>query len=168
MLQKQWHNENHDILLINASISGETTTGGLARLPRLLQQHAPDIILIELGGNDALRGYPITAIKKNLIKIITQAQASGSKIILSAIQIPSNYGRRYRNLFQQSYVDVSQKHKVPLIPFFMEVLLAQEGSLEKFLQQDGIHPNSDAQDKISQIMFQTLTPLIANMAKENT
>lgn len=127
--------------VINASVSGETTAGGLARLPKLLEQYKPDILLLELGGNDALRGQPPQAIQRNLEKMIELAQQHKSKVIVFGMKIPPNYGSAYTRRFEQSYEIVSQKYHITLLPFFLEGVAGDD----TLMQNDRIHPNEKAQ-----------------------
>src|SRR5690606_25178076 len=120
------------------SISGETTAGAAARLPALLQQHQPDVVLIELGGNDGLRGFPLPPIKNNLNQIISLIQQHKAQPILMQIRIPPNYGPRYGKEFAKIYTELAQQNKIMLWPFFMEQI-ATDSSL---MLADGIHPNA--------------------------
>lgn len=156
LLQKAWRDEKIPIDVVNAAVSGETTDGGLARLPRLLEQHAPSHVLIELGGNDGLQGHSISKIKDNLTSLVTMAKASGADVFIQQMQIPSNYGRRYTELFSNSFTYIAQQQGIRSIPFFLEDI-ALNPSL---MQADGIHPNAAAQPMIADFMFIKLTPLI--------
>lgn len=156
LLQKTWRDEKIPIDVVNAAVSGETTDGGLARLPRLLEQHAPSHVLIELGGNDGLQGHSISKIKDNLTSLVTMAKASGADVFIQQMQIPSNYGRRYTELFSNSFTYIAQQQGIRSIPFFLEDI-ALNPSL---MQADGIHPNAAAQPMIADFMFIKLTPLI--------
>lgn len=156
LLQKTWRDEKIPIDVVNAAVSGETTDGGLARLPRLLEQHAPSHVLIELGGNDGLQGHSISKIKDNLTSLVTMAKASGADVFIQQMQIPSNYGRRYTELFSNSFTHIAQQQGIRSIPFFLEDI-ALNPSL---MQADGIHPNAAAQPMIADFMFIKLTPLI--------
>lgn len=127
--------------VINASVSGETSSGALARMPKLLQTHRPQVVVIELGGNDGLRGQPPKSIQDNLAKLIQQSQKSGAKVLLLGMKIPPNYGTAYSQAFEQNYVTLSQNYKVKLLPFFMQGVAGQA----KYMQQDQIHPNAAAQ-----------------------
>lgn len=154
LLQNAWQDQS--IKVVNAAISGETTDGGLARLPRLLEQHSPDFILIELGGNDGLQGHPVNKIKDNLGQMIAKAQQQNVTVLLQQMQIPTNYGRRYNDMFIGIYAELSEQYGVELIPFFM-----QDIALDKSLmQKDGIHPNLEAQPIIAKFMQQKLTPFL--------
>lgn len=156
LLHNAW--KNQDISVVNAAISGETTDGALARLPRLLKQHSPTHLYIELGGNDGLQGHPVKKMQNNLQSMIDIAQKTGIEVILQQMQIPTNYGRRYNQMFTEMYSNLSIENKLPLIPFFL-----QDIALNKELMQgDGIHPNLEAQPLIADFMQQQLGPLIKN------
>ena len=129
--------------IINASISGETTAGGRARLPALLEKLQPDLCIIELGANDGLRGQSIKKMQSNLDKMITQCKKHG-QVLLLGIWLPPNYGQAYTNTFRAAYPHLAQKHKVPLIPFFLEGVA---NNLE-YMQEDGLHPNELGQPVI--------------------
>ena len=129
----------------NGSVSGETTAGGLRRLPALLDSVAPDLVVIELGGNDGLRGFPPTQLENNLIQIITLAKDSGAKVLLTEIMVPPNYGPRYTQKFTQVYQDISKTQDIVLIPFFMQDIAPHP----ELMQRDGIHPNEKAQAQIT-------------------
>ncbi|HEX6590751.1 MAG TPA: arylesterase [Moraxellaceae bacterium] len=130
--------------VVNGSLSGETTAGGRKRLPPLLQKHKPDIVVLELGGNDGLRGQPPTLMADNLKAMIAAARGAGAKVILLGIKIPPNYGSAYRNAFEKVFASVSQSEKVPLLPFFLEGV----GGNTRLVQADGIHPTAEAQPQL--------------------
>lgn len=138
--------------LVNASISGETTAGGLARLPALLEQHQPDAVMIELGGNDGLRGFAINSVKSNLSEIITLVQQHKATPVLMQIRIPPNYGPRYGQQFSNIYPQLAEKHQITLWPFFMDNIATNQD----LMLRDGIHPNIDAQPLISDFMYNLL------------
>ena len=148
--------ENAPYTLVNASISGETTSGGLTRLPRILAKKKYDYLLIELGGNDGLRGFPPSLIKNNLLQIIRLAQQQGVKVALMDIKIPPNYGARYNKLFNQTFTQVAQESGIRLLPFFMETIAIKP----ELMQNDGIHPNISAQPIIVDFMKQQFNTLI--------
>lgn len=127
--------------VVNASVSGETTSGALARLPKLLQMHAPHVVVIELGGNDGLRGQPPQMIQKNLAQLIQKSQQAKAEVILLGMKIPPNYGTAYSKAFENSYKTVSQQYKVKLLPFFLEGIAGKKD----LIQSDQIHPNAKAQ-----------------------
>ncbi len=148
--------QNAPYTLVNASISGETTGGALARFPDILAKQKVDYLLIELGGNDGLRGFPPKLIKNNLLQIIALAQQKNIKVLLMTIKIPPNYGDRYSQLFNQIFVEVAKQREIPLLPFFMETIAIKP----ELMQTDGIHPNLAAQPFIVEVMEQILTHII--------
>jgi acyl-CoA thioesterase-1 len=154
LLQDMWKDES--ISVVNAAISGETTDGALARLPRLLGQHQPSHIYVELGGNDGLQGHPLTKMQQNLGEIIQLSQNQGVTVILQAMRIPPNYGKRYTDMFNQSYGDLAKEYDISVLPFFIEDL-ATDSSL---MQRDGIHPTAEAQKLIAQDMQKKLAAII--------
>ena len=142
LLQKrleQQYPKQHKV--VNASVSGETTSGALARLPKLLQTHRPDLVVIELGGNDGLRGQPPQMIQKNLASLIQQGQKAKAKVIVFGMKMPPNYGQVYSKAFENNYKVVSQQYKVKLLPFF----LAGVAGNKTLMQKDLVHPNAKAQ-----------------------
>lgn len=158
LLQNKWHNDLANIDIVNAAISGETSDGGLARLPRLLELHKPTHLLIQLGGNDGLQGHNVNKLRNNLRAMASLAKASGVSAIIQEMYIPTNYGRRYNQLFTDSFNIVATEQQVPLVPFFLT-----EIALDKnLMQRDGIHPNAKAQPLIADIMRASLEPLLIN------
>lgn len=142
LLQKrleQQYPKQHKV--VNASVSGETTSGALARLPKLLQTHRPDVVVIELGGNDGLRGQPPKMIQKNLANLIQHSQKAKAKVVIFGMKMPPNYGSAYSKAFENNYKVVSQQYKVKLLPFFMEGIAGNK----QLMQKDLIHPNAKAQ-----------------------
>lgn len=142
LLQKrldQQYPKQHKV--VNASVSGETTSGALARLPKLLQTHKPNVVVIELGGNDGLRGQPPQMIQKNLAQLIQQSQKTNATVVVLGMKMPPNYGTAYSKAFENNYKVVSQQFKVKLLPFFLEGI-AGNNSL---MQKDLVHPNGKAQ-----------------------
>ncbi|MFW1951177.1 arylesterase [Acinetobacter beijerinckii] len=127
--------------VVNASVSGETTSGALARLPKLLTTYKPDVVVIELGGNDGLRGQPPQMIQKNLAQLVQLSQKQKATVLLFGMKIPPNYGSAYSNAFENNYKVVSQQYKIKLLPFFLEGVAGQKG----LIQNDQIHPNAKAQ-----------------------
>lgn len=134
--------------LLNGAISGDTSQGALNRLPALLEQQ-PDYLLIEIGANDGLRGYPIQRIRTNIEQMVNLAKKAQVKVILMQIRIPPNYGPKYTQQFEKMYQDIAQANDVPLWPFFMEKI-AVDGSL---MQNDGLHPNAQGQQRIVQLLY---------------
>lgn len=142
--------------VINGSISGDTATQGLARLPALLKQYQPQWVLIELGGNDGLRGFPPQSTEQALRKIITVIKAANAQPLLMNIRLPANYGRRYNEAFSGIYPKLAKEYDIPLLSFFMEQVYLKP----EWMQQDGIHPNPDAQPFIADLMAKELAPLV--------
>ena len=143
--------------VIYASISGDTTGNGLARLPALLDAHQPDWVVIELGANDGLRGWSPDLIRKNLALLIKLSQQSGAQVALIQIQIPPNYGKRYSKAFSDIYPEISAAQNIPLIPFFMEKVVLPPG----WLMSDELHPTEAAQPYIADFVLQQLTPYLS-------
>ena len=142
LLQKrldQQYPKQHKV--VNASVSGETTSGALARLPKLLQTHKPNVVVIELGGNDGLRGQPPQMIQKNLAQLIQQSQKAHATVVVLGMKIPPNYGTAYSKAFENNYKVVSQQYKVKLLPFFLEGVAGNKS----LMQKDLVHPNGKAQ-----------------------
>jgi acyl-CoA thioesterase-1 len=142
--------------LVNASVSGETTAGALARLPQLLRQHQPQLLLIELGGNDGLRGQPPHSITANLAKMVSLAQAQNTQVILFGMKIPPNYGRAYSQAFEQSYRSVAQRYQIKLLPFFLDGVAGRS----ELMQQDLIHPNAKAQPLLLNLAWRYIEPAL--------
>ncbi|EGR2795870.1 arylesterase [Vibrio navarrensis] len=137
-----------DVQVINASISGDTTGNGLARLPDLLTTHSPDWVLIELGANDGLRGFPPKTIAANLSRMIQITKAAGAKPALMQIRVPPNYGKRYSQAFFDLYPTLAEHQQVPLLPFFLEQVITKP----EWMMQDGLHPTADAQPWIAEFV----------------
>lgn len=142
--------------VVNMSLSGETTGGGLARLPDALRRHAPDVVILELGGNDGLRGYPIDRIHANLGRMVTASLDSGADVLLLGMQIPPNYGQRYGNAFHGIYHDLAAEHDVALLPFLLEGIATDDA----LMQRDGIHPTAEAQPLLLENLWPELEPLL--------
>jgi acyl-CoA thioesterase-1 len=155
LLQQQLEKNQSSWTLINASISGETTAGGLARLPELMTQHQPQAVLIELGGNDGLRGFPTPKITANIQMMIDEINKHRATPILMQIRIPPNYGPRYTQQFVDLYPALAEKNKIVLWPFFMDQIAIDP----QLMQADGIHPNVDAQPIIRDLIL----PLLQKM-----
>ncbi|WP_372971199.1 arylesterase [Marinobacter sp.] len=142
--------------VVNASISGETTDGGLRRLPDLLDKNQPDIVILELGGNDGLRGFPPDVIRSNLAGMIEQVNESGAKALLVGMQIPPNYGQRYTRAFADIYPELAEEHETELVPFFLDSIFDQEG----MMQDDDIHPTAEAQGQLLDNVWPVLEPML--------
>ncbi|PIT71804.1 arylesterase [Limnohabitans sp. G3-2] len=155
LLQKQVAQEKPGTQVINASISGDTTSGGRSRLPALLKKHQPSHVVIELGGNDALRGLPMTMTQGNLLNMAQQAQAAGAKVLLLGMHMPPNYGPDMARQFEAAYAQVAQSQKAALVPFFLKGVGDDPEPL-KWFQADRIHPNEAAQARLLANVWPTL------------
>lgn len=142
--------------IINASISGETTAGALTRLPGLLEKHRPSVVVIELGGNDALRGLTPAQLRGNLEKMIVDSQKAGAKVLLLGIDVPPNYGPAYRQRLRQTYAELAKAYKVPLLPFLLEGVALKPN----LMQADGLHPTAAAQPQVLENVWPLLKPLL--------
>lgn len=142
--------------IVNASISGETTDGGQRRLPELLDKHSPEIVIIELGGNDGLRGFPPRVTRDNLADMIRQSKSAGAVPLLVGMQMPPNYGKRYTQTFAAIYPELAKEHQIPLVPFFLEGIYNRDG----LMQDDGIHPTAEAQPRLLSNLWPVLSPLL--------
>lgn len=156
LLNEKWQQQGGEHKLINASISGETTQGGLARLPALLEEHKPDWVLIELGGNDGLRGFAPAITRANLTKMVALAKASQAKTVLTQIQLPRNYGARYLQQFEQIFPELAQANGLPLMPFFLDDIVLRP----ELMMNDGLHPTAAAQPQIRDRVASFIEPLL--------
>ncbi len=156
LLETQLSQTHPDITVVNASASGETTQGGLSRFPQLLTEYEPSWVIIELGANDALRGYPLSQTSQNLETMVKQAQQHNAKVLLVGNHIPQNYGKRYTELFFKLYEKIADKYQLAYVPFMLEGV-----ALDKSLmQEDGVHPNKQGQPVILKTIFPYLQPLL--------
>ena len=144
--------------VVNASMSGETTGGGLARLPKALKDHDPDLLIIELGGNDGLRGYPVANIRRNLAQMIEAAEPQRRDVLLVAMQIPPNYGHRYTQAFRNLFTDLAERYGVPLADDFIEAVALKP----ELMQDDGIHPTAEGQP----LLLDALWPIIERLLND--
>jgi acyl-CoA thioesterase I len=158
LLENRLKTERIDAAIVNASISGETTGGGKIRLPALLDQHRPGVVVIELGGNDGLRGLPLPVVEENLRAMIAAAQKANAKVLLVGMQIPPNYGRDYTEKFFALYNKLAREAKVPLVPFLLEGVANQP----ELFQADRIHPSGDAQPIMLNNIWPHLKSLLTN------
>ncbi|WP_027695849.1 multifunctional acyl-CoA thioesterase I/protease I/lysophospholipase L1 [Vibrio litoralis] len=156
LLPKELQQKGIEADVINGSISGDTTGNGLQRLPSLLKQHQPDWVLIELGANDGLRGFPPATIQRNLNQLIEQSKQAGSQVALMQIMVPPNYGKRYTQAFANLYPEVAKQQDIPLLPFFLENVIIKP----EWMMNDGLHPKADAQPWIAQFMASQLKPIL--------
>ena len=157
LLQARLEEKDYGYRVVNASISGDTTGNGLRRLPRTLDIHQPEIIIIELGGNDGLRGLPIEIMRENLARMIAMARGKGARVVLAGMLIPPNYGDEYTNEFAAVFPSLAAEYDTSLIPFFMEDVALDPGKM----QADGIHPNTAAQPILMETVWVTLEPELA-------
>lgn len=163
-LSERWKNTPNAPLVINASISGDTAAQGLSRLPELLKTHQPRWVLIELGANDGLRGFPTADIEKDLTQIISLVKQANAEPLLMQIRITPNYGRRYTDAFTAIYPKLAQENQIPLLPFFMENIAVKP----EWMQADGLHPTAEAQPFIADFMEQSLAPYVGLSVKNTT
>ncbi|MGL5498855.1 MAG: arylesterase [Aeromonas sobria] len=157
LLNQKWKDEGGKHTLLNASISGETTQGALARLPALLKEHNPDWLLIELGGNDGLRGFAPTITRQNLASMIALAKEQQTRVVLTQIQLPRNYGARYLRQFEQIFPELAETNDLPLLPFFMDDIALRP----ELMMNDGIHPTPAAQPRIRDKVARFMEPLLS-------
>ena len=156
LLENRLKEEGFEHSVVNASISGDTSAGGAARLSALLAEHKPELVIIELGGNDGLRGQPPAQLQQNLASMIDASQASGAEVLLLGMRLPPNYGARYTSAFAQVFADLAERKQVPLVPFFLEGV----GGVPGMMQADGIHPTQDAQAVLLDNVWPTLKPML--------
>ena len=156
LLQKKLGQEGYGHRVVNASASGETTGGAMARLPRALTQHRPAVVILELGGNDGLRGLPVGDIRANFERMVELATRAGARVLLVGMRMPPNYGPQYTREFAGLYTDLAREHRLALVPFFLDGI-ALDDSL---MQEDGIHPNAVAQPKLLAAVWPRLQPLL--------
>lgn len=159
LLEQRLVAEKIAVSVINASISGDTTSGGRARLGALLKQHKPTVLVIELGANDALRGLPLKNTEDNLAAMAQAAQKMGAKVVLVGMQVPPNYGRQYAEQFAQLFVSVAQKNKTALVPFLLKDIADREDATAWF-QSDSIHPLAKAHPQMLDNVWPALRPLL--------
>lgn len=156
LLQQRLDEDGHAYRVFNSSIAGDTTQGGLARFPRLLEKQQPSIVMIELGGNDGLRGLPIEVTRANLASMIEQSQATGAEVIISEIRIPPNYGRTYTEKFNAVFHELAEEDGVTLLPFLLEDIALEPG----MMQGDGIHPTVAAQTVILDVVWGVMESML--------
>lgn len=142
--------------VINASVSGETSTGGLSRLPAALAEFQPSVVILELGGNDGLRGLPLATLQSNLEEMVSLSQRAGAKVLLAGIQIPPNYGPRYTEPFYALFGDIAESEQLPFVPFLIDGIPQQP----ELMQNDGIHPRAEAQHMILDNVWPVLEPML--------
>ena len=156
LLEQRLREQGYDDKVVNASISGDTSAGGLARLPALLAEHKPDVVIVELGGNDGLRGQLPAQLKQNLAGMIDASQQAGAKVLLLGMQLPPNYGARYTRAFAAVYSELGKEKNVALVPFLLEGV----GGKPELMQADRIHPVVGAQGLLLDNVWPALKPLL--------
>jgi acyl-CoA thioesterase I len=156
LLQQRLLAQGYGYTTVNASISGETSSGGLERLPRALALHHPAIVVLELGANDGLRGLPLTTVRDNLTRMIQLSRQSGAKVLLLGIRLPPNYGPRYASEFAQMYTDLAREQHVELVPFLLEKVALHPD----LMQEDGLHPDAAGETPVLDTVWPYLQPLL--------
>lgn len=156
LLQKKLTAQGYGYRVVNASVSGETTAGGATRLARSLELHRPAIVILELGGNDGLRGLPLSEVRTNMESMIQKARASGARVVIAGMRIPPNYGPTYTQKFHAVFTDLAARYRLPLVPFLLHEV-ALDASL---MQADGIHPSARAQPILLDTLWPKLEPLL--------
>ena len=156
LLQTRLDDKGFRHVVVNASVSGETSSGGRSRLPAALEQHAPDIVILELGANDGLRGLPLAQTRANLERMIKLSQASGAKVMLIGMRMPPNLGREYTEGFERNYRELAQKYSAPLLPFLLEPVAADRNNF----QNDNLHPTAAAQPALRDHVWTKLGPML--------
>ena len=158
LLEQKLAEKKYSYQIVNASVSGNTSADGLKRLPNLLKQYNPNIVVIELGGNDGLRGYPVKLMKKNIQSMIDMSQKNNAKVLLAGIEIPPNYGQRYTTLFRDAFQDLATTNRnIQYEPFILEGVATKPA----LMQSDGIHPTARAQPQLLKNIWDNLLPLLA-------
>ena len=160
LLDRRLRTQGYDYTVVNGSVSGETTAGGLTRLPEALQEHRPAIVVIELGSNDGLRGTPIKVMKDNLGQMITLSRKAGARVVLLGMLMPPNYGAAYTKAFSRAYKDLSRKYRVPLLPFLLDGVADKP----QLMQTDNMHPKAAAEPMLLDNVWPVLEPLLKKSA----
>jgi acyl-CoA thioesterase-1 len=155
-LQQRLVDQGYGYRVVNASVSGETTAGGRARLMRALETHQPQLVILELGANDGLRGLPVSDARANLASMIADIQKRPARVLLAGILMPPNYGARYANEFSAMYAELAKAAKVPLIPFLLDGVALDQ----RYMQPDGLHPNAAGQPLVLENVWKHLRPLL--------
>jgi len=156
LLQDRLDKQGAAYRVVNASISGDTSNGGAARLASALEKHAPDVVIVELGGNDGLRGLPLSVTRANLERIVVDSQAAGAGVLLLGMRLPPNYGPAYNDAFHVIYEQLANQYQAGRVPFFLEGV----GGVDAMMQPDGIHPRSEAQGIMLDNVWPHLQPLL--------
>ena len=156
LLQQRLDAETPDYQVVNASISGDTTAGGLSRLPTLLEEHEPEVVILELGGNDGLRGQSPAQLKQNLAAMVEQSRQAGAQVLLLGMRLPPNLGQRYTTAFANAFDSLAEEKELPYVPFFLEGI----GGVAGMMQSDGVHPVAGAQQRLLDNAWVALEPLL--------
>ena len=156
LLDKRLQTQGYGYNVVNASVSGETTSGGLQRLPRALELKKPQILVLELGANDALRGLPLSNAKDNLSKMVELGERAGARVLLVGMRIPPNYGPKYTSDFVQMYSDLAARYRLPLVPFLLAAIALDSSRM----QDDGLHPNALGEPAVLDTLWPQLVPLL--------
>lgn len=156
LLAQRMEEKNLPYQVVNASISGDTSAGGLSRIKTELKRHQPDILILELGANDGLRGLPLKSMKSNLSSIVQQAKASGARVLLVGMQMPPNYGPRYTERFSAIYGELAKEQQLPLVPFLLEKVALDP----RLMQADNLHPNAKGQPLLLDTIWPGLAPML--------
>lgn len=156
LLRERLADEGTEYQVVNASISGDTTRGGAVRLPTALDKNQPDIVVVELGGNDGLRGLPLDETRANLERIIVDSKNAGARVLLLGMRLPPNYGPAYTTAFHVIYQELAERHDVARVPFVLEGI----GGVDSLMQSDGLHPRPEAQPLILENVWPYLEPLL--------
>jgi acyl-CoA thioesterase I len=156
LLTQRLQQQGYGYQIVNASVSGETTSGGVERMPRALQLHRPQLVILELGGNDGLRGLPLAAARENLARMVQLSQQAGARVLLVGIRIPPNYGPRYTEDFARMYGDLASQYHLPLVPFLLEKVALDPTRM----QEDGVHPNASGELPVLDNVWPYLQPLL--------
>jgi len=156
LLAQRLQAQGYGYQIVNASVSGETTSGGLERLPRALQLHQPGTVILELGANDGLRGLPVSETRENLARMVRLSQAAGARVVLVGMRIPPNYGPRYTESFARMFPELANQYHLPLVPFLLEKVALDPTRM----QQDGMHPNARGEPPVLDTLWPYLKPLL--------
>ena len=156
LLQRRLSERGFPHQVVNASISGDTTSGGLSRLPAALERHRPALVVLELGANDGLRGQPPMVMANNLGRMIELSQQAGARVLLAEMRIPPNYGPQYTQKFQATFGELAKRYNIPLIPFLLEGVAGDPA----LIQDDGLHPRAEAQPRVLENVWPALEPLL--------
>jgi acyl-CoA thioesterase I len=156
LLAQRLQAQGYGYQIVNASVSGETTSGGLERLPRALQLHQPGTVILELGANDGLRGLPVSETRENLARMVRLSQAAGARVLLVGMRIPPNYGPRYTEQFARMFPELANQYHLPLVPFLLEKVALDPTRM----QQDGMHPNAQGEPPVLDTLWPYLKPLL--------